>query len=239
MNEKLKKAILNNNDLYDAVFSAQNMTFNRGRSICYSLEKTPPLYSNLVTVSQTWKPDETLKLIEGNFKNENWGKWSIKDSFAVLELEAFGFEKLFDANWLYLDVAKFTPVNNSLKLIYKIVEDEKVLAEWLKAWDSDEHLGSKVFQPAMLDNPKIYFVAGDDGEKIVCGCLVNKTADVLGISNFFAPDSNIEYWSEIIEFVHNSIEFAGIVGYERKDLVKKLQPLGFEATGDLTVWLRN
>jgi len=34
------------------------------------------------------------------------------------------------------------------------------------------------------------------------------------------------------------VGFADIVGYEREDLVKKLQSLGFEAIGDLTVWLQ-
>ena len=239
MNEKLKIAILNNNDLYEAVFSAQNMSFLRGRSICYCLEKTPPLYSNLVTVSEKWQPDETLSLIVDNFKRENWEQWSVKDSFAVLDLETFGFRRLFDANWFYLAAARFTPVSNRLGMSYKIVENEKVLTEWRRVWDSDERLGRKIFQPAMLDDPNVRFVAGEDGEKIVSGCLINKTAGILGISNFFAPAQNIEYWSDIIAFVHESIEFTDIVGYQRTDCLQKIQPLGFETTGDLTVWLRD
>jgi hypothetical protein len=238
MSEKLQKAILNNNDLYEAVFSAQNINFNRRRSVWYSLEKTPPLYSNLVTVSEDWKPDEIFGLIDANFKRENWESWSIKDSFAALDLNNFGFKKLFDANWFYLEAARFTPTGNSLNIVYKIVNSKELLADWRTAWDADEQLGKKIFLPAMLNDPKIHFLAGYNGEKIVTGCLINKTADVFGISNFFAPDSNTEYWSEIIKFIHKRIKFTGIVGYERKDLIKKLQPLGFEATGDLTVWLR-
>src|SRR5689334_11827470 len=115
MNEKLQKAILNNNELYEAVFSAQDVNFNRTHSAWYSLEKTPPLYSNLVTVSDDWKPDEIFGLIDDNFKRENWESWSVKDSFAALDLKGYGFEKLFEANWFYLEAVRFTPpAENSL-----------------------------------------------------------------------------------------------------------------------------
>ena len=90
----------------------------------------------------------------------------------------------------------------------------------------------------MLDDPKVFFVAGFKKDEIVSGCLVNKTADVLGISNFFAPSETIDYWSEMINFIFNSIDFADIVGYERSNLVRKLQSFGFEIVGDLTVWLK-
>lgn len=239
MNEKLKKAILNNNDLYEAVFSAQNIGFLRSDSIWYSLEKTPPFYSNIVTTSENWQPDEIFSSIEANFKRANWSKWSIKDSFASLNLKNHGFKKLFDAQWLYLEAAKFTPANKSLDIRYEIVNSEKMLTDWRTAWDNDEKLGKEIFLPAMLDNSEIYFIAGYKDEKIVSGCLINETADVLGISNFFAPDSKFEYWSEIIKFVYDSIAFSDIVGYEREDFVKKLRTLGFEAIGDLSVWLRN
>jgi len=90
----------------------------------------------------------------------------------------------------------------------------------------------------MLNDPKIFFLAGYRHEKIITGCLINKTENVLGISNFFAPESKIEYWSEIIRFIHESVKIADIVGYERENFVEELQRLGFEAIGDLTVWLR-
>ncbi|HEY0460167.1 MAG TPA: hypothetical protein VGC97_13600 [Pyrinomonadaceae bacterium] len=238
MNEKLKKAILNNNDLYEAVFSAQNINFRHTELIWYCTEKTPPFYSNLVTISRDWRTDEIFDSIEENFKRGNWEKWSIKDSFAALDLTTRGFRKLFDAQWLYLEAAEFTPADNSLEIEYEIVVSERILADWRKAWDGDEQLGKRIFRSAMLENPKIYFLAGYQNEKIVTGCLVNKTGEAFGISNFFAPDSGVEYWSEMIKFIHAFVNFADLVGYERKGLVKKLQPLGFEAVGDLTVWLR-
>ena len=238
MNEKLRKAILNNNDLYEAVFKPHKINFDGNDKIRYSLEKVPPLYSNLVTISQDWKPDEIFKTINENFKNENWKEWSIKDSFGVLDLTKYDFEKLFDASWIYLESINFKPIQNSLKIRFEIIENEKTLQDWRKVWDENKELGKQIFQSEMLNDSSVFFLAGYRDEKIITGCLINKTENVLGISNFFSPEPKIEYWSEIIRFIYESVKIADIVGYEREDFVEKLQPLGFEAIGDLTVWLR-
>lgn len=238
MKDKLKKAIRNNNDLYEAIFSPQQLQSHRNNSIWYCLEKTPPLYSNLVTVCEDWKPDDIFRAIDASFKKENWDEWSIKDSFGCLDLSEYGFEKLFDAKWIYLEAERFAPIKTDGELIYKIVESADVLSDWRIAWDADEKLGKEIFKAKMLDNPKVFFIAGYDKEKIVNGCFINKTADNLGISNFFALDENVDYWSGMIEFVFDSIEVADIVGYERKNLAERLQSLGFATIGDLTVWLK-
>ena len=100
MQDKLQKAICNNNELYEAILSSQDIKSHKTDSIWYSLENTPPFYSNLVTVSKEWKPDDVFRNIDFNYEKENWEEWSIKDSFAVLDLTEFGFTKLFDAQWM-------------------------------------------------------------------------------------------------------------------------------------------
>ena len=237
--DKIKQAIYNNKGLYEAIFANHQIKFNQTEFICYCLEKTPPLYSNLVTFSKDWKPDDIFKRIDFHYENEKWNEWSVKDSFGVLDLSIYGFTKLFDAQWIYLEAEKFKPDRTIGNLRYEIVKAEDVLSAWRIAWDSDEQLGKEIFNRKLLDNPKVYFVAGFDGKQILSGCLVNRTGNVLGISNFFAPGTGIEYWSDAISFILNSIERTNIVGYERKELTKKLQMLQIEAVGDLTVWLKN
>ena len=68
--DKTLKAIRNNNGLYDAIFGSHRTEFNQTGLICYSLGKTPPLYSNLVTVSQNWKPDDVFRKIDSNYEME-------------------------------------------------------------------------------------------------------------------------------------------------------------------------
>jgi hypothetical protein len=236
--DKIQQAIYNNNGLYEAIFANYQIEFKQTDFICYSLEKTPPLYSNLVTVSKDWKPDDIFRNIDLHYENEKWDEWSIKDSFGVLDLKEYGFTKLFDARWIYLEAEKFNPSKASRNLRYEIVNAEDVLSAWRIAWDSDEQLGKAIFNPKLLDNPKVFFVAGYDGKQIVSGCFANRTNNVLGISNFFAPDKDIKYWSEIISFIFSSIERMNIVGYERNELTDKLQMLEFETVGNLTVWLK-
>jgi hypothetical protein len=159
--------------------------------VWYTLKKTPPLYSNLVTLSEDWRPDEIFKAIDLICKKENWKEWSIKDSFHVLNLSRYGFEKLFDARWIHLKSTAFTPLTNSSGLRYKVLKTEKALSEWRVVWDPDRESGEKIFNSGLLDNPEVSFIAGYDGERIVSGCFLNKTGDVLGISNFFAPSHDI------------------------------------------------
>lgn len=236
MKDKLEKAICNNNDLYEAILGSQNIRSHKTNSIWYCLEKTPPFYSNLVTISKEWKPDDIFRNIDFNYEKEKWEKWTLKDSFAVLDLNKHGFTKLFDAQWMYLEAANFRPTEKTGNLRYEIVDKEEILSAWRLAWDADERIGKQIFSPNLLNNSRVYIVVGCREEQIASGCFVNKTGNVLGISHFFAPNEEIHYWSDMISFIRESIECLDIVGYERNDLVDKLHLLGFEQTGNLTVW---
>ncbi len=236
MKDKLQKAICNNNDLYEAILSSQNIKSHKTNSIWYCLEKTPPFYSNLVTISKEWKPDKVFRNIDFNYEKEKWEEWTIKDSFAVLDLNKYEFTKLFDAQWMYLEVANFIQTEKTGNLPYEIVGNEETLSAWRLAWDADERIGKQIFSPKLLNNSKVYIVAGYQEEQIVSGCFVNKTGNVLGISNFFAPNKEVHYWSDTISFILESVESLDIVGYERNELTDKLYLLGFEQIGNLTVW---
>lgn len=238
MNVKKQKAIRNNNGLYEEIFGSRNIKSIRTDLIWYCLENTPPLYSNLVTISEKWQPDEIFSEIDRKFKIEKWDEWSIKDSFGLLDLNKYGFAKLFNAEWIYLEAEKFTPKSESRNLRYEIVRSEDALAQWRCAWDSDEKTGIQIFSAELLHNPRVFFVAGYDYQQIISGCFVNRTGNVLGISNFFSPEKDSVYWSEIISFIFDTKGRLDIACYERTDLVKDLQSLGFESVGDLIVWLK-
>lgn len=238
MRNKTQLAIRNNNDLYREICESQDTISVLSPTIWYSLEKTPPLYSNLVTVSEKWTPDDIFAEIDRKYEEKKWEEWSVKDGFGALDLTEYGFVRLFEAQWIYLEKLKFTPKGADKNLNYRIIENERDLAKWRIAWDSDVKLGEQIFSPKLLTNPRVFFVAGDDGRRIVSGCLVNQTDNVLGISNFFSPEDDIGYWSVIIRFIFDSITHTDIVGYEQKEVVEKLRLLGFEPAGDLTVWLK-
>jgi hypothetical protein len=232
MTSPLQKCISNNNALYEAVFRPLGIGFIKTDSLWYTLKQTPPLYSNLVTLSPDWRPDRLFHDINFGFISTGWDRWSLKDSFGVLDLTGHRFYKLFDAKWIYLDISKFMPVGGS-DLKYEIVKTAEDLDKWRLAWDADEQLGKSIFSDAMLDDPEVWFIAGYNGDSIVSGCLVNASDDVLGISNFFGPE---EGWSDIISFIRENIREADIVGYEKD--IGKLLGLGFESPGNLSVWVK-
>lgn len=233
--DRLAKCIDNNHALYQAVFERPGKEYTRNDSIWYSPEKPPPLYSNIVTRSPEWRLDEIFQGIDKRFEAEGWDEWTIKDSFGVLDLRPYGFTKLFDAQWIYLDRSTFKSIPEYSKLKWKTVQTTKELEEWLLAWDSDASLGKQIFTPQMLDDAAIKFIAGYENDKLTTGCLLNASDDVHGISNFFAPAPQISYWYRMIKFV---IEQTGtdLVGYARD--AGDWTTLGFEPQGPLTVWIK-
>lgn len=231
---QLQKCINNNHALYQAVFNRLGVSFNRNDSLWYSLERTPPLYSNLVTSSPEWRADDIFHEIDRRFAEEGWDEWSIKDSFGVLDLTPYGFTKLFDARWIYLEVSKFEPVEEKTGLRYEIVDSVEAFENWLLAWDADETLGRRIFDYELMWD--LLFIAGYRGDEIVSGCIINPSDGVRGISNFFAPEVSIKYWSEMIEFIRDNVGSVDIVGYERN--LERLRELGFESPGNLSVWVK-
>jgi len=234
MTSPLEKCINNNTSLYEAVFRPLGIGHIKTDSIWYTLKQTPPLHSNLITLSPGWRPDRLFHDINFGFISTGWDRWSVKDSFGVLDLTGHRFFKLFDAKWIYLDISKFTPTGSG-GLKYKIVKKPEDLDKWRVAWDANEQqqLGKSIFSDAMLDDPDVWFIAGYDGDSLISGCLVNASDDVLGISNFFGPE---EGWSDIISFIRDDIRSADIVGYERE--FETLSGLGFESPGNLSVWVK-
>lgn len=238
MSEKLRKAIANNNDLYYAIFEQYQIKSENNGFIWYCLQETPQLYSNLVTTSKEWKPDEIFRQIDENYQKEKWKEWSIKDSFACLNLTEFGFDKLFDAIWIYLEPNNFKPSLEKSNLCYEIIKNEDLLVRWKLAWDENIELGNKIFTAELLSNKKNFFIVGYEENKVVSGCFVNQTEDVLGISNFFAPNQELVYWTDLVKFIFEINCKINIVGYERPNLTKQLREIGFEEIGNLRVWLK-
>jgi hypothetical protein len=233
---RCQKAIENNLGLYEAVFAAHGLRWLRSPLAWTSTEKAPTYYSNLVTCSSEWQPDGEFRAIDETFAHDGWPHWSIKDSFANLDLRAFGFARLFDAQWIYLEAANFLPAQGTSGIRYELVGTADALSTWRTAWDPDPQLGKEIFRDNLLG--EMHFVIGYRGAAAVAGCAINKTDDVLGISNCFCPDTDILHWSEMVGFVQASFGKTDMVGYERRDLVARLRGLGFENVGNLCVWLK-
>jgi hypothetical protein len=229
---KRNKCIRNSEGLYASVFKAHGIDLKRNEELYYSTEKVPPLNSNVCTKSPLWHPDEIFTEIRARAEKEKWESWSIKDSFACLPLKEYGFEKLFDAQWLYIP-AKTSHLREPHGLSFEPVLSDADLERWVRLWGEEENLYTSI----MLGDPDLFFVIGrEDGEER-CAALLNRTDDVIGVSNFFPQSKIAERWSDLLHYIYEAWGPIDVVGYERKEILDALLPLGAENAGDLTIWI--
>ena len=236
MSNLLQKAIDNNVGLYRTILGHLGIGWRVETDLAYTDEKAPPYYSNAVTRSERWRPDDRFRRIAEAATTNAWADWSIKDSHDVLDLTPHGFRRLLGASWIHLDAASLQPVSCDLR--FELVAAEDGLALWRAAWDPDLQLGQLLFSPELLTDPDLAFVAGYDGDRLVCGCLVNRTDDVLGISNCFALEGPRACWAAMVRFIIDRLGRFGLVGYERDAALADFQAIGFEPIGSLSVWHR-
>ncbi|MBL4739867.1 MAG: hypothetical protein JKY12_02680 [Sneathiella sp.] len=155
--------------------------------------------------------------------------FSIKDSFADLDLGPLNFKRLFDAPWLcFSNHPEKLPQSN---LSWRAVKDGKELEGWERSWDEREGNVSRIFTNFLLIDPTIrhWFGYSIDGTK--AGYISNVTGNVIGISNILGSNT------ECIR--HTKVQFPRykIVGYETGYSLKEAKGLGAEVIGDLTIWI--
>ncbi|HVG49902.1 MAG TPA: hypothetical protein VM899_17395 [Rubellimicrobium sp.] len=234
MSDLLQKAIDNHVGLYRTILSHLGIDWRIEPDLAYTGEKAPPYYSNAVSRSEQWRPDQRFQRIAEAATANGWTDWSIKDSNDVLDLAPLGFGRLLRASWIHLDAARLQPISHDLR--FELVAEEEGLVRWRAAWDPDLQLGQLLFGPELLNDPDLAFVAGYDGDRLVCGCLVNRTGDVLGVSNFFVSGEPRARWAAMVSFIIGRLGRTSLVGYARNAPLADLQAIGFEPIGSLSVW---
>ena len=122
---------------------------------------------------------------------------------------------------------------------WTFLQTPEELRAWETAWRGpagDPPLN--LFLPVLLENPDIAFLAAAQDGQIVAGAVANRTGDVVGLSNVFAPvDEQAGFWAGAIAAILRTFPGLPLVGYERAAELAVAQALGFKAIGPLRVWL--
>jgi hypothetical protein len=168
--------------------------------------------------------------------------WALKDSFATLDLAPLGFQMLFEAQWIVLPQDKVSTLGCA-ELRSETIRSADALAEWESAWRdaNGDNNTERIFLPALLENPDVAIVAGYRDERIVAGAIGNRSAGVVGWSNFFArqgEDTRLCAANSLAQ-LSRSFSDTAIVGYEEGEMLRLAESLGFEPLGPLRVWLFN
>ncbi|MFY1615552.1 hypothetical protein [Micromonospora sp. WMMD736] len=220
MPDGMREAAARNNARWCEAVCASHGLVGRSDADAWSVpRRSPQWYPDAVTLRPGVDPEALLARIDAG------AGASVKDSFADLDLTAYGFRVLLDAQWIHRPPADpppdppLTPVSTGQQL-----------AAWASA-----HGGGELFRPALLTDPRIRVLARHDEDGTVVGGAVLSGDDPCGVSNVFAHTADLdEIWRAVVATRPD----VPLVGYESTpDLPPPLRA-GFVPTGPLRVWLR-
>ena len=236
MNDQSIICASNNVDWYQAIFRSHGLTGAITDGIWISRDTPPPYYSNAVTLVPDGQAGQIARLrdLEGVLH----GRWSVKDSFAALDLSSLGFRPLFEAEWIWCD-ASDAPVPDAGGIAWRPMKTTGQLDRWEAAWRKNgSPTETPVFVPDLLANPTIALFGGFRGDDVVAGCAGNRSAKAVGFSNFFVGDGEdpLAVAGAIAEVARVGAGLP-IVRYLAGERLAQVTGLGFRAVGPLRIWM--
>ena len=138
----LHAAVINNARWCDAVCRSHGYPGEFTGRLWISARHALPFYPNAITLS----PDVTAA--EATAGQDPTRPYSVKDSFARLDLAPQGLTPLFDAEWIAPSGAR--PGGDDLS--WDAVTDPGELVRWEAAWAGGGEV-TGLFQPALLADP--------------------------------------------------------------------------------------
>ena len=200
---------------------------------------TPRFYPDAVTTTGMEAAPAQLEAIADLIGSNRRREWFIKDSFYCLRLESLGFEPLFDAEWIAMsgarpDVRHHQPGDRST-----IVTDEAGLSAWERSWAGEDARAAaiprRVFMPRLLADDGIVFVSIQGEHGRAGGGILNRSADVVGLSNLFGSQMD-QVWRSLIAMAGEIFPGLPLVGYEHGHDLAAARLAGFETIGPLRIW---
>ena len=224
-------AARNNAELCDLVSRAHGIDGAFASDAWTSPRRTPPCYPDAVTLQSSADATDVLDRIDSS------PGASVKDSFATLDLVPQGFRILFSAEWI---VRPFVaPARRDDPIRWSKVSDAAGLAEWEAAWtDAGDPLG--LFRPDLLTYPGVAVLRGEMRGAVVAGVVANRSARVVGVSNFFARTVPVgDAWTGALDAVSARFRGLDVVGYESDEMLDAARRAGFRSIGPLRVWIKD
>jgi hypothetical protein len=237
MSWQASRCVSNSLGWYETVLRTHGVSGAITKGLWACRQKVPPYYSNAITVdsSDAAVQTEVLRDLEADLVRP----FSVKDSFAVLELAPLGLRPLFDAEWVWRDLSSGPPEYERREVEWRRVMGDEELGRWEAAWrNNGSPADARVFLPGLLTSGEVVLLAAHHGDRIVAGCAANRTPGVVGFSNFFTDEADRE--PLMASAIGETMRFAPglpVVGYETGEDLAGARRLGFEAVGPLRVWL--
>ncbi len=234
------RCVANSLAWYETLLRTHDVSGAISRGVWTCRQGVPPYYSNAVTLDRSDAVVQTrvLRDLEVDLARP----FSVKDSFAVLDLVPLGLRPLFDAEWIWRAPSAVPPGHGPRHVEWRRVTGNEELERWEASWrDHGSPASTRVFLPELLESGDVALLAAHRGERIVAGCVANRTRAVVGFSNFFADEADDADREHLMaSAVGETMRFAPgmpVVGYERDEDLARARRLGFDTVGPLRVWL--
>ncbi len=229
-------AAVNNAVWCDAVCRARGGATAWGDGLWHHAGTSPPYFPSAVTLSPAATNAQVLQALQGRGGEDVVG---VKDSFCQLDLGGAGFERLFEARWLWHEPA--AGAQPEARLRWAAVETPALLAAWTAAWWPDPASAPPapaMFGEGLLADAAVQLLAGFDGARLVAGCAVTRSGGVAGLSCcFFPPGEAGSGRAELLAVAQHRHPGRPLVTYDQGEALQAWRGLGFAEVGPLRVWL--
>ncbi len=217
----------NNAELCEVVCRTHGIDTRFGEGAWTSRTRTPPLYPDAVTLAPDCSVSELLESVDYS------AGCSIKDSFASLDLGPYGFTVLFEAEWIVRPPSDAQPVLKAQR--WTTVQEPSAFTAWETAWRGDDG-PPDVLLGELLSQETVAVIGAEVDGRFVAGAILNRSAEVVGVSNFFAEGNAPSAWEECVAIAQTLFPLSALVGYESGAALEAARASGFEVAGPLRVW---
>jgi hypothetical protein len=228
----------NNAQWCDAVCCAHDRPGEFHDTLWLTRLGAPRFYPDAMTLANVEAAPVQMETIAALVGSTPPREWAVKDSFRSLDLSSLGFEPLFDAEWVALSALPRAAHPSEYR--WTRVTSKAGLIAWEQSWGGEEVNAAaisepRVFKPLLLADPDVVFVSiqGDDGT--AGGGILNRGAEVVGLSNLFGPTIDMVY-RRLAGIAGEIFPSLTLVGYERGHELEAAHRAGFKSVGPLRIW---
>ncbi|MEL6595830.1 MAG: hypothetical protein AAFQ47_07825 [Pseudomonadota bacterium] len=220
---------INNADWYEAVFSAHGLRYRRLAFAFVAEDTPPPYYSKLTVLSPEENANVLLELAK--LATRFAGTLSLKDSFCQLGLAQNGFESLFEASWLWR-----APRQVSVPRGWEKLSNAKDLLLWEECWKRNgSPTDQRMFPETLLARDDVNFFGRRANDRFIAGCIVNRSAESIGLSNVFAETPSEAFFAQAADTAASVDGDLPVVGYESGDELVFAHQADFDTVGQLRI----
>jgi hypothetical protein len=184
-----------------------------------------PLFPDAVTLKGGVSARQLVEVLSGR------KSCSVKDSYADVDLEPYGFSELFTAQW----IGQTTALNTLAPTGWSHLTERPELESWCAVAELPE-----VLPIGLLRDPSVRVLAAYREGRLAAGAVANSSDTVVGLSNVFQIGADSRWvWHEVASVVARFFPGKPVVGYEHGPDLDAALAAGFSDLGPVRVWLRS